>query len=272
MYKLICLDLDGTLLGSKSKLSERNRDALIQCLNNEQQVYLVTGRPVCFSHWIARQIDPRIQIICCNGAWYQLSDQLIRHEISDATIASIQAILQRFPSVHAFFKGEHHIYTSSAYDPRFFYDHINPDLPDSQRTLSHFSLSPSILLQKAKCILKVLVYDEDPNVMSDLRTQIERLGGVHVMGYCNISFDIVAQSVDKSIAIRKVCAQHNIPMEQVLAIGDGENDLQMLKQAGLGIAMGNASISLQTQADLIAPSNDEDGVAWALQHYALGKT
>lgn len=269
MYKLICLDLDGTLLDPTSNLSASNRNALIQCLNNGQRVYLVTGRPVCFSRWIARQIDPRIQIICSNGAWYQLSDQLIRHEIPHPILSALQTTLQRFPSCSAFFKGEHDIYTTSAYDPRFFYDTINSDLPEPERTLSHFSLSPSILLEQAKHILKILIYDTDLETLSDLHTQIERRSDIHVTGYCSTSFDIVAAGVDKSTAIQKVCAHYSIPLEQVLTIGDGENDLGMLKQAGLSIAMGNAPTFIQEQTDLVAPSNDANGVAWALQHYAL---
>ena len=62
--------------------------------------------------------------------------------------------------------------------------------------------------------------------------------------------------------------QLHIRPEEVLAIGDGDNDLCMLRSAGLSIAMGNAPAEVQALADVIAPVNDADGVAWALQHYA----
>lgn len=268
MYKLICLDLDGTLLTSSKTVSERSRTELIQCLDNGQQIYLVTGRPVCFSYWIAQKLDPRIRVISCNGAWYQLGDQTIQHEISPTGIQSIVATLNRFPTVHAFFKGAHDIYTMSDHDPRFLYDPINADLSESQKCHSHSALPLSALLEQAQHILKVLIYTPDPQILHDFRIHLESLPEVQVTATCKLGFDIVAQGVDKSLAIQKVCAHLNILPQEVLAIGDGDNDLQMLQAAGLGIAMGNASAALRSQADITAPTNDNDGVAWALQHYA----
>lgn len=268
MYKLICLDLDGTLLTSNKTVSDSNRAALIQCLNNGQQVYLVTGRPLCFSYWIAQKIDPRIHIICCNGAWYQCAGQTIQHEISPIAIRSLVNALEQFPTVHAFFKGAHDIYTTSAYDPRFLYEHINSDLPDFQTCHAHSALPLSALLEQAQHILKVLIYEPNPKTLLDFRTHLESLLEIQVTSMCKQGFDIVARGVDKNHAIQTVCTYLNILPEQVLAIGDGDNDLQMLQAAGLGIAMGNAPAEVQALADVIAPTNDEDGVAWALQHYA----
>lgn len=269
MYKCICLDLDGTLLASNKTVSDTNRAALVRCLDNGQQVYLVTGRPVCFSNWIAQKIDPRIRIICCNGAWYQLSDQTIQHEISPIGIRSLVDALEQFPTVHAFFKGAHDIYTASAYDPRFLYEHINTDLPDAQKCHSHSALPLSALREQAQHILKVLIYEPNPQTLLDFRAHLESIPEIQVTGSCPLGFDIVAQGVDKSRAIQAVCAHLHILPEEVLAIGDGDNDLCMLQMAGLGIAMGNAPAEVQALADVIAPTNDEDGVAWALQHYAL---
>lgn len=268
MYKCICLDLDGTLLSSDKTVSDANRAALLHCLDNGQQVYLVTGRPVGFSYWVAQKIDPRIRIICCNGAWYQLNDQTIQHEISPHGIQAMIDILARFPTVHAFFKSAQDIYTTSAYDARFLYEHINTDLPDHQKCHSHSALPLSALREQAQHILKVLIYETNPQTLLDVRRHLETLPDIRVTGCCSLGFDVVAQGVDKNHAIQSVCMQLHIRPEEVLAIGDGDNDLCMLRSAGLGIAMGNAPAEVQALADVIAPVNDADGVAWALQHYA----
>ena len=268
MYKCICVDLDGTLLSSDKTVSEANRSALFHCLDSGQQVYLVTGRPPCFSHWIAQKIDPRVRIICCNGAWYPLNGQTIQHEISPCGIQAMIDILTQFPTVHAFFKSAQDIYTTAAYDAQFLYEHLNADLPPHQQCHSHSALPLSALREQAQHILKVLVYETNPQTLLAVRRHLETLPEIHITGCCALGFDVVAQGVDKHLAIQSICTQLGIHPKEVLAIGDGDNDFRMLYLAGLGIAMGNAPAQVQALADVVAPPNDADGVAWALQRYA----
>lgn len=81
---------------------------------------------------------------------------------------------------------------------------------------------------------------------------------------------VIDLGVDKSTALAKVAAHYNIPASRVMAIGDAPNDVGMIKWAGMGVAMGNAWDVTRAAADFVIPTNDEDGVAFALKKYVLG--
>jgi Cof subfamily protein (haloacid dehalogenase superfamily) len=78
-------------------------------------------------------------------------------------------------------------------------------------------------------------------------------------------FEITRQGVDKGSALVKLAAHLGIPVERIAVIGDGDNDVSMFRVAGLAIAMGNASPAVQAEADLVAPTNDAGGAAWAIR-------
>jgi hydroxymethylpyrimidine pyrophosphatase-like HAD family hydrolase len=73
-------------------------------------------------------------------------------------------------------------------------------------------------------------------------------------------------AADKGRALARVCAHLGVPPEQTLAIGDAESDTAMFAVAGLAVAMGNATDAVKARATVVAPSNDADGVAWALRY------
>jgi HAD superfamily hydrolase (TIGR01484 family) len=81
---------------------------------------------------------------------------------------------------------------------------------------------------------------------------------------------VIHLDVDKAAAVARVAQAYEIPRERVMAIGDAPNDVGMIKWAGLGVAMGNGWDAAHKVADVIVPTNDEDGVAFALKRYVLG--
>ena len=76
-------------------------------------------------------------------------------------------------------------------------------------------------------------------------------------------------SVSKGAAAERLAARLGVARDEVMALGDGGNDLALVEWAGLGVATGNASPAVQAVADVIAPTQAEDGAAWAIEHYAL---
>ena len=115
----------------------------------------------------------------------------------------------------------------------------------------------------------MLVYEENRPRLQQIYDQIQAYPTLEPTGCAPVGFDVVATGVDKAHAISLVCDDLHLSMEQVICMGDGDNDIQMLQQAGLGVAMGNADDLVKASADVCAPSNDEDGVAWVLRNYCL---
>jgi hydroxymethylpyrimidine pyrophosphatase-like HAD family hydrolase len=79
----------------------------------------------------------------------------------------------------------------------------------------------------------------------------------------------LAAGVSKGAAAERLAARLGVAREQVMALGDGGNDLAMVEWAGLGVAMGNAAPAVRAAADVVAPTQAEDGAAWAIERYAL---
>ena len=110
-------------------------------------------------------------------------------------------------------------------------------------------------------INKVLWYDNDDkiaNMYNDLKSKIN--GELNFHRSLKHFLEIVDPQVSKGIALEKICEYYKIDKKEVIAIGDGENDISMIKYAGLGVAMDNADEIVKQNADFITLSNENDGV------------
>jgi hypothetical protein len=81
--------------------------------------------------------------------------------------------------------------------------------------------------------------------------------------------DVVPEGGSKSVGIDAICRSYGIAPDETMAFGDGQNDIEMLRHAGIGVVMGNAAEEVQAAADYVTASVDEDGVSRALRHFGL---
>lgn len=262
---MVCIDLDGTLLNSQSRISDRNQRALKKCLDEGAAVYFVTGRPYCFTKSLAETVDTRIGVISAAGACYEWKGELIVNPIPHESLKKFVDCLEA-STAHAFFKGLHSFYTHDAYDKRFLYDGMNDWFSPGCQVRSHVNLPYAALREQAKEIHKILVYEEERSQLDIFEEQVSEIPGIQVSRYNDISFDVTAAGVDKGHAIRDICKRLGIAREVVLAIGDAPNDMPMLKEAGIRVAMGNAKEEIRSFCERMTASNEEDGVAQVLEH------
>ena len=107
---------------------------------------------------------------------------------------------------------------------------------------------------------------EDHSTLVESEAKLRRLElDINLVYSAPHYLEITRRGVTKGAAVANLTRFLGIPPERVAAVGDGENDISMFEVAGLAIAMGNAAPHVQQAADLVAPSNDEDGLAWALK-------
>lgn len=262
---MICLDLDGTLLNRKGQVSVRNRKCLTDCLDRGFQVYFVTGRPYCFAKYIAESVDSRIGVIACAGACYEWEGRLIEHEIPQEALVQFIERLER-SGAQAFFKGRTYFYTHEAYDRRFLYDHMNDGLPEKLKVRSYTGLSYEELKGTAAHVQKILVYDTDPERLERLEREVRRIPLLNADKYNTKGFDVTAKGTDKGTAILELRKRLGLKKSRILAMGDSLNDVPMFREAGYRIAMGNADPEIKEICDEVTGSNEEDGVAWILEH------
>lgn len=267
--RMIGLDLDGTLLRRDQTVSEGNLQALRKCVEQGIQIYLISGRPYCFTKMIAQQIHERVKVISSNGGIYEIGTQCIEQWIEPYCLHQIIEVLKREEHAHAFFKGKYEFFTHEPYDERFLYDHMNDRLPADVQVKSFTDMSWEELSRNVHDIAKILVYDMNAQRLLKARGQIECIENTTVTNYQPISFDITAGGVNKGNAIKAVLQALHLKKEEFMAFGDAQNDLPMFQEAGLTVAMANASEEIQAACDIVTSDYMDDGVAKAIQRYIL---
>ena len=101
------------------------------------------------------------------------------------------------------------------------------------------------------------------------RKELEEIPGLVLTGSLGNNIEINAQGIDKGIGMIELGHRLGIDRDEIMACGDGDNDLEMLKAVGFGVAMGNAEESVKAVADYVTDTNEEEGVAKAVEKFAL---
>lgn len=264
MYRLIALDVDGTLLDSQHSLAQDVRDAVLQAQERGALVCLATGKLLVSVYSLIHELHLTSPQITCNGA--ALMDPVTREALqtwplSSATRkTSIAAVRRSAPDQAIAWYTTDAIYTDADAGEL---DHVlaayhEPPLHHVERLDSQL---PSALK---------LLMTGDPARLALLRAQLatDLAGRATVMRTTADFVEIVSPGVSKGVALSALAHTLSIATKDIVAIGDGENDLSLFEIAGVGIAMSNAMPALSRQADAITASADERGVAHALT--ALG--
>ena len=259
-YKLLALDVDGTLLNSQNEISKRTRETLIKAEQMGIRIVLVSGRPPFGLQKIAEQLDLKNHegyIIAYNGS-----------QIINATDGKILFEKRVNPELLPYLERKSREYKF----PIFTYkdNQLITDTPDNAHIRHEAEINGmeivyepefSICVDFAPCKV-VLVSDEEESMQGLYGRWKFRMGGtVEVHRSEKFFLEVLPVGVDKSMALSFLMDHLNVKSEEVAAFGDGIRDVGMLQIAGQSIAMGNAVESVRACADVITDTNDNDGVA-----------
>jgi len=277
-FKLIALDIDGTLLNSKYELTKRTRKALKSAMDLGLKVTIATGRYYPSARRIARSIPINAPIIVNDGA-------LIKDVFTNKTIFEkplplemAQEILELttyFPSfkVQVFMK-ETKIYVGINNQIMQFSRLLNfcrkHPIKSSINFLRDFIFIPvqnvsniaeaKRMLKQDPC--KIVVYGDDGELKTFKSELIKRYEErVFLTSAIPRCVDVLNGEISKAKGLVVLADLLGIKHEEIIAVGDNFNDMEMLKFAGLGVAMGNAPDLVKRVADIVTASNDQDGVA-----------
>lgn len=275
--KLIALDLDGTLFDNSGQISEANKKEIQRAVSLGVAVVISTGRP--FMGLPFDQIkDSGIKYaITANGsAIYEIETGKCLYESplpDDVVIPVINYILTKDIHADAFCDGKG--YTSA----KCLSARSKLDMPESllKYIINTRKVVPDLVqylkdegLHVQKMTLNfhkdkngILVDREDVKKYLESNPEINTVCG----GYNNLEF--TAAGVDKGVGLKKLAKILSIPVENTMAVGDTENDIAILKAAGIGVAMENATNEIKAIASYITTSNTEDGVANAIAHFVV---
>ena len=266
-YKFVAIDMDGTLLNSHNQVSLRTRNAISRAKEKGVHIVLATGRILKSARIFAEDLQLENPILACNGAIIlDETRNVIYNRPLEIDLAKKIMELGREHNVYYHFYNEEYLYSN----------HYIKEIADyysnnSQRIdVRVFEDENEILRDKDLNIFKFLFIDNDMERLNNLRRDFSTIDGLNITKSWSNNIEVMDFRASKGIGLEYLCNEMNISPDQVIAIGDSENDLPMLKYAGFGVAMGNGDERVKLEANYITETNDEDGVAKVIEKFILG--
>lgn len=268
MYRLIVSDLDGTLLRDDHTLSEYTKAVIHRVSEQGIDFMLATGRIFGGARQFARELKLNTPILACNGALIKESagKLLYGKPLQDETLCEVfQLLTGRNYYFHCY--GEESFYTKKLGNSLTAFYLFNKELPEEDR-FPMVEIDPMELIGQ-HTIYKVLARCEGEEERKALSSSLSEIAGASVTVSWHNTFDICANEVSKAAAIERYAKEKGIHRSEIMCFGDNYNDLDMLQYAGLGIAVENGVRELKEAADYVAASNNDDGVAKAIEKFIL---
>ena len=290
MYKLVAIDLDGTLLNSHGEVSENTKKALLKAKKHGTEIVLASGRPISSTESLAIELGVDNYLISGNGAAvYDIKNQKI---ICDRFLSKEQVFnIAKLCEDNSFFYNvytEDEVIANSLNYNILFYHKENIKKVEERRT--HINIVPNILeyiRQSGKDkFLKITICDESQFIFNSIIKKIKEIKGIDVLEVEYMSrkkikigtedvdiqyyyTEITNENVNKWSAIEFLIKKLDIKPEEVMAIGDNMNDKEMIQNSGLGVVMGNSNPKIKEMANVIVSDNNSEGVFEAINRFVL---
>lgn len=290
MYKLIAVDLDGTLLNSYGNISEKNKNSIKKSMEKGAEVVIASGRPVSSAKAYANEAGANKYVICGNGSvLYDIQKEQILYNksIDKQKVLQIIKICEENSIFYSIYTENLTIAKSLNYNI-LFYNNENKKMPDDKKTNIKIINNIYKYLEDNPNteILKITVCDENSIIFGGIVKRLKEIKDIDVLEVQHMArkvitsgtkeikieyhyTEITSKNVNKWNAIEKLADILKIEKEEIMAIGDNMNDKEMIENAGLGIIMENSAPYMKKFADKVVSNNNEDGVSEALEKYVL---
>lgn len=271
MYKLIALDIDGTLLNTEKKITSNVYNSIQEAKRNGAKVVLSTGRPLPGVTPLLEELnltDDGDYVICFNGA-------VVQEVKSKKVIADIDMNVEDFRTIY-----------NKVCKPNNTKIHINTpthlitphEVPGKYSVLEaelnkiSIEYKPENEIDESIKFCKVMIVDEPEKLEEIISTIPKELYEQYtIVRSAKYFLEFLNKKANKGTALQALCDNIDMPIEKTIAVGDEENDQHMIKLAGLGVAMGNARESIKDIADYVTKTNNEHGVAHVIEKFILNR-
>jgi Cof subfamily protein (haloacid dehalogenase superfamily) len=259
VIQAIFFDIDGTLVSNRRKTYLNSTKLALEKLREKGvKLFIATGR-----HRLEIEEERLLDglyfdgYITLNGQYcYNEKEVIYKNEMNKEDIKNIISQIKVNPYPCLFVEKD-----------KIYINMINEDVKNVQKQI-HSSLPPVMDINRA---LENPIYQ----IMPYLNNEKAKIYPLSVLKHSkstrwnDYAMDIISDNGSKKEGIKKVLGYYNIPLENTMAFGDGENDMEMLKFVSVGIAMGNADEEVKKAADYVADNVDNDGILKALEYYKL---
>lgn len=250
--KLIIADLDGTIMNHQ-KISTETLDTIKKIHDQGHMFGLATGRHANAVSDIVNKLDIKIPVICSNGAFiYDFKEHKViqKQVISESIVRKIIQLLQNTSHDFLIYTTKQIVATEEA--KMKLESYIGP-------TKIHIIDQKDYVNEIKDGVVKILCIEEDLQKIKELRNQMISFEELYVLQSRSTFLDLGPKKANKGLALSALANYLHISLEDCIAIGDQENDIEMIKIANIGIAMGNSEQEVKDAADVVTDSVDQNG-------------
>lgn len=268
--RLLASDIDGTLLDSKGRLTDRTKKVLLEAHRRGIHTVIATGRAFTALPEDIKSLPSVEYVITSNGtSIFSLSDghRIYGIDMPKTLVRSVYGIFCQYPyPVEVFIEGQ-------AYTTRAYYE-CPEAFGISGMSAGYVRRTRQPVADMGGFIEKNIEHIEGMDIVIDnsqarekIRKETEALKDIYVTTSAAHYIEVAKGGCSKASALSYLAQKLYVSLSEAVAFGDGENDIEMLKECGIGAAVGNACDLLKAAADVTVLSNDEDGVAVFLERY-----
>lgn len=288
MYKLIAIDIDGTLLNSYGEVTEENKKAIKMAIDKNVNVVLTSGRMPKAILPIANEVCANKYLISGNGAAiYDVKNDktIYNNYMRKEKVLEIIDICEKNSMFYNVYTNNVILTKSLNYNILFYHNENKKNPEDKKIKINVINdIYSYIKNYTGDDLLKITICDSDKMIFNSIMNKLRRLRDIDVLEVAHMSKKIIKhgtedfeisyfyteitnENVNKWTAIEQLIKVLNISKEEVMTIGDNINDKEMIENAGIGVVTGNSSPYMKKIADEVVASNNESGVAEAIEKY-----
>ncbi len=260
--RLLCIDLDGTLLTDEKRIREQDAAAIRKAVQQGIKVALVTGRMPAATVPIARRLDVPCILACNAGTYILKGEQCIWAEYLPAeAMTGIYESIRPFGIPLWIFRDRQWFVTAK------------DEFVDEEEKLIHYQaeIADVYMLaaewEKNRTGPNKVLIGAEPALVQKVYDSLKSRQDVDMACSSENYLEIFPKGMNKGKALRLICEKEGVRKEETMAFGDQELDLPMLEEAGIAVAMGNGIEEAKQKADFVTKSNNEAGIAYALEHF-----
>ena len=270
--RMIGVDLEGTLLNSEKQLTAYTREVLKKAIEQEVAVVVATGRPFSGGPDELKHFPGIRYALTANGARIlDMQKQKVVYEnlLSVESSEKVIDILRKHHAIHEFFvDGVGYMNEDGLKNVYAYFE--DPHMAEYLQSTRIPVKDVKEKLQTMKCeVDKLQGIFRNQKDKEEALEELNTLSGIVVTAAMDNNLEINKEGTNKGLGLLQLGKSLGISREEIMACGDGGNDVEMLKEVGFAVAMANGSDPVKKAADFVTVSNDEDGVAKAIERFVL---
>ena len=264
MIKMVVTDIDGTIYSEKQGLTDNVKACMQNLIKNGIHVAIATGRTYASAKYVADEIGIECPLICYQGGLINTYDgrildvKYLPQDIARKIVAELRA-----RNIHMNVYIEDVLYVEN--DNDYIKAYVG------NKGIDYFKVNSFDDLDFSK-LNKILAIDNNPQLIEDLIKELQtKYPEIYVVKSTDIFCEIANKEATKGNAIKFLANKLGFTEKEVLAIGDQNNDIEMVETAGIGVAMGNGTEEIKAKANYITDTVDNEGFVKAINKFVWGK-